>query len=552
MSDVSKQDKRTRKALRSYRCRTLKNLLIWFIGMLTCIVLLVGSVFIGIKVIPISTYTGGNNEEYVSDDIASSSILDAVLNIDKYKMADLPVLTNLVDSLLNDAGLKDYVTVDQEKLKEIKFVYSDGSTNFAQEFQACLKITASIQSVGGADALGSLGNLSAFKEWEVVESEEDKPVLDENGNVKKEGENFLSNPKLYYYDSSVKTGENAPLSAGTAHYDRAFDDDGVRIAPVDAQLYFPNLSEIPFLDACNIMGDSISRLPASEVLNSFGEGVKDGFIGKVLGDKKISELKDTDENDFYLKDVLDTPDERLKEILTDIYGDYDTITVGNLHDFKMDDLHLAKVLKDPNDNLKNVLVDAFSDSVTSYEEITVSMLAKSPGEGGFDFNNVHLGTVINETDNPILSALIEKNCSVGKIGTEIDALSLYSAYGKECFIKKTAPTDEKIPLYNRSENDGVITYTYDADGEYYLSKTAGIWLLLCFDGDEFYKDGNNKGRPQTYTVSNRTFSSLKGDGVSDVIAKATVRQLIDAGIIPDAKTEIYGLTLAEALAPTTP
>ena len=120
MSDVSKQDKRTRKALRSYRCRTLKNLLIWFIGMLTCIVLLVGSVFIGIKVIPISTYTGGNNEEYVSDDIASSSILDAVLNIDKYKMADLPVLTNLVDSLLNDAGLKDYVTVDQEKLKELE------------------------------------------------------------------------------------------------------------------------------------------------------------------------------------------------------------------------------------------------------------------------------------------------------------------------------------------------------------------------------------------------------------------------------------------------
>ena len=547
MSDVSKQDKRTRKALRSYRCRTLKNLLIWFIGMLTCIVFLVGSVFIGIKVIPISTYTGGNNEEYVSDDIASSSILDAVLNIDKYKMADLPVLTNLVDSLLNDAGLKDYVTVDQEKLKEIKFVYSDGSTNFAQEFQACLKITASIQSVGGADALGSLGNLSAFKEWEVVESEEDKPVLDENGNVKKEGENFLSNPKLYYYDSSVKTGENAPLSAGTAHYDRAFDDDGVRIAPVDAQLYFPNLSEIPFLDACNIMGDSISRLPASEVLNSFGEGVKDGFIGKVLGDKKISELKDTDESDFYLKDVLDAPDERLKEILTDIYGDYDTITVGNLHDFKMDDLHLAKVLKDPNENLKNVLVDAFSDSVTSYEEITVSMLAKSPADGGFDFNNVHLGTVINETDNTILSALIKKNCSVGEIGTEIDALSLYSAYGKECFTT-TAPTDGEILRYKRSEDGGVITYTYDAaNGDYYLSKTAGIWLLLCFDGTD-----KVDGRPQTYTVSNRTFSSLEGGGVSDAIENATVRQLIDAGIIPAANTEIYGLTLAEALAPTTP
>jgi hypothetical protein len=548
MSDVSKQDKRTRKALKSYRCRTLKNILIWFIGMLTCIVLLVGSVFVGIKVIPISTYTGGNNEEYVSDDIASSSILDAVLNIDKYKMADLPVLTNLVDSLLNGAGLNEYVTVDQEKLKDIKFVYSDGSTNFAQEFQACIKITASIQSVGGADALGSLGNLSAFKEWEVVESEEDKPVLDENGNVKKDGENFLSNPKLYYYDSSVKTSENAPLSAGTARYDRAFDDDGVRIAPVDAQLYFPNLSEIPFLDACNVMGDSISRLPASEVLNSFGEGVKDGFIGKVLGDKKISELKDTDENDFYLKDVLDTPDERLKEILTDIYGDYDTITVGNLHDFKMDDLHLAKVLKDPNGNLKNVLVDAFSDSVTSYEEITVSMLAKSPGEGGFDFNNVHLGTVINKTNNPILSALIdEKNCSVGEIGTEIDALSLYSAYGKECFTT-TAPTDGEILRYKRSEDGGVITYTYDAaNGDYYLSKNAGIWLLLCFDGDEFYKDGDNKGRPQTYTVSNRTFSSLEGDGVSKVIANAYVRQLIDAGIIPAANTEIYGLSLSQAL-----
>lgn len=542
---ADKTDKRTRKALKCYRGRFLKNLLIWFTGVVSCLVLLAGTIFVGAKFVPISKYAGGKDNEYVSNDLGSSSLLDAILNIDKYKVADLPVLTNLVDSLLNDAGLSEYVTIDQTKLKEIKFVCSDGSTDFASEFQKCIKVTASIETVGGADALGSLGELSIFKEWEEIKLESDLPILDESGNVKKDSDTLLSNPKLYYYDFNASQGGNTPLNAGTKVYERAFSDEGVRIAPKNATLYFPNLSTIPFLDACEIMGDSIARLPASEVLNSFGEGVKDGFIGKVLGDKKISDLKDTNENDFYLKDVLDAPDERLKEILTDIYGDYDLITVGNLHEFKMDDLHLAKVLKNPNDNLKNVLVDAFEENgVSSYEEITVSMLGKDPSDGGFDFNNVKISTVINNTDNPILTALIKKNCSVGEIGEKIDSLSLYDAYGNECFTKAVV---DGAPRYTKGEVGGKIVFTYSESGEYYLSNTAGIWLLLCFDGINVESDGSEKGRPQTYVVSEKTISDLEGGGVSTSIASATVRQLIDAGILTTANELLYNKTLTEAL-----
>jgi hypothetical protein len=290
------------------------------------------------------------------------------------------------------------------------------------------------------------------------------------------------------------------------------------------------------------MGDSIARLPATEVLDSFGEGIKDSFIGNVLGDKKIRDLKDTDENQFYLKDVLDQPDERLKEILVDIYGDYDTITVGHLHDFKMDDLHLAKVLKEPNGKLKDVLVDAFEEiGVTDYSEITVSMLSKTPEDGGFDFNNIKISTVINDTDNPILSALVKKESSIGEIGEDIDNMTLYEAYGNECFVSEEISGALR---YNKSEEGGKIVYILDDNGEYYLSKTSGIWLLMCFDGSE-----KVNGRPQKYTVSDRTFSSLEGGGVSDAIANATVCQLIDAGIIEKANSSLYSKTLFEALNP---
>ena len=76
--------RRARKAERTLRLRWLKNLLWWLTGVISSFAILAGGIFVGIKVIPLKTYLGEDNG-YVSNEMAESSALDAILNIGKYK-----------------------------------------------------------------------------------------------------------------------------------------------------------------------------------------------------------------------------------------------------------------------------------------------------------------------------------------------------------------------------------------------------------------------------------------------------------------------------------
>ena len=76
-------EKKVKKALKCLRFRKLKNFLFWLTGVIVMPAVLVLTSFIGLKVVPIKTYTGGLEQEYVSEELANQSILDVILNLNK-------------------------------------------------------------------------------------------------------------------------------------------------------------------------------------------------------------------------------------------------------------------------------------------------------------------------------------------------------------------------------------------------------------------------------------------------------------------------------------
>lgn len=113
---MTAQEKReARRARRNERVasfRFLKNLFIWFMGFTAFFVILVSALFVGAKIIPVSTYvntfTNEDTDKYVSSEIASKSLVDIINGFDNYTFDDLPVINEFLEGLLETSiGDKD-------------------------------------------------------------------------------------------------------------------------------------------------------------------------------------------------------------------------------------------------------------------------------------------------------------------------------------------------------------------------------------------------------------------------------------------------------------
>ena len=78
-----KKERRIKKALRSYRCRFLKNFLIWLTGVFSSVIVFGLALVIGLNFVSVSTLTGDKTDEYVSSELANQSVLELIMNIDK-------------------------------------------------------------------------------------------------------------------------------------------------------------------------------------------------------------------------------------------------------------------------------------------------------------------------------------------------------------------------------------------------------------------------------------------------------------------------------------
>ena len=352
----NQSEKDVKRAFRIARLRLLKNLLIWMSGVLTSVFLLVAVVFIGGKVIPISTYVGDENvDQYFSKEIASKSVFDAINSIDQFGVSDLPILEKALRDLeatpIGETGtLADIIQIDYQKLKTLKF----GSETFSEELTSCIKVVATIESVGGTQILGDF-NIEAFKTFEKVT---EKPQIQDGYITKGEDGEFTSNPKHYYY--KVEENGAAPMSEqsgeqpiiDTAKYERAFSDDGKLLVDADMDLYYVPLFKAPILDMLDLIDEIFGRVKVMDLLTmagvEFTEGEEDNLIESLFEGKTVSELGGIVTDDIYLYDILK--------------GDKDS-------------------------DLYNILKEATGKETV--EEITLSMLTD-----GLEINNISMTTVL--------------------------------------------------------------------------------------------------------------------------------------------------------------
>ncbi len=288
-------EKKVKKALKCLRFRKLKNFLFWLMGVIVMPVILVFTMFVGLKVVPLSTYLGGAEKEYVSEDIASLSILDAILGFQDYTFDDVPYVETLLDDLMEQdlgGGIKlgsiieiDTAKFSGHKITEIATVFSEN----------VIKVVATLDGVIGVETLGDFGSLPIFSTWAEV-STEDYPADDTN--ALKEGLNanlyYMKNPE-YVEDGEEKEYLPAFKLVGEGEGATYNLVDGAQ----DKPLYRANLAQIPILDAVDLIDESMSSLMLNDILTSLvfkddgegsGEGESDNLILKIFDGWSIDDL----------------------------------------------------------------------------------------------------------------------------------------------------------------------------------------------------------------------------------------------------------------------
>ena len=299
---VRVREKKIKRALRKLRFRSLKNFMFWFAGVLSSFAIIAGAIFIGVKVVPISTYAGGAQNGIVSDKVASKSILDAIMQFETFGFSDFPIVEDTVRDLMetqNEDGTKlsDYITVDYDKLNAISF-----SGDFSSGLTECL----SFNKDGIKNALGEEKQIEAFTEYTSVSS----PELDSSYQILETRKAGL----YYYYDDAPSSGlasdDNGeggkfispyvanPMNA-TPTFKPAFNEDGTLIDALKEQydqgtlkLYYRPLLDFPITEAFGYIMDYLEVLKVNEILQfMMAEGTDQNkvlltqiFKGVAIGD----------------------------------------------------------------------------------------------------------------------------------------------------------------------------------------------------------------------------------------------------------------------------
>ncbi len=378
-----RKERKIKAALRSYRFRGLKNFLFWLTGLISAFVLLISAIFVGVKFIPISTYVGDTGE-VVSKDVSSKSILDAILDAQTYDMTDFPFIADALDSFVKGANLDKYVEIDVEKMKKLKF-----DSSFTTEIQSCIKVVATLDSVGGVEMLGDFAKLDIFSEWKEVESK-DLPATTGGVINKNDSGEFAYNPKLYYYKAGVGSGNVLMSASSSGEYVRVFDNDGCVVDGYNGEtIYFANLAKVPILDVVDLLDESIGRLELTNIIGSFGggEGFEDSFLGGILDGKNISDLEN----------------------------------------FKAEDILLSSILGEYNDDTKLMYDILCSIVKTDGDKPTYDTLSLAHLQGGIEFNGVLISNFITEESTLELISSLVKDSAGNPIAP--DALTLGDLMG---------------------------------------------------------------------------------------------------------------------------
>ena len=373
-----KENKKMKKALKVAKHRPFKNFMLWFAGFISCVLILAGTAFLLLKLIPLKSILGSENE-YVSEEVSDKSILDAILNFEEYEFKDLPILFTTIEDAIENAGLDSFIKVDFEGLKDVNI----SSPDLLESIGANIEVIATIESLGGVKILGDFGKLDAMIEVKEVET---KDLPNENGT------DF--NPKLYYYYNS----ENVLV--------RAFDNEYKRVSGAEGQkLYYPALKYVKLLEMADIMSDRIGEDKIVSLLSVFSTIDSNNIFAKIIGDKKISEMGDISLENIKLLDIIpyqeddnndgvfETDNSKLYAILCDVKNLENTeanrelLTIDSIMGFDSNKIRLCSVISyEGNEEIYKILCDAAKQP--DYTKLTVGDFEK------FTLDDVKLLSVI--------------------------------------------------------------------------------------------------------------------------------------------------------------
>ncbi len=303
---VKIREKKIRKAFKIARFRGFKNFMFWFTGAMMSFVIFFLAIFVGVGVVPIGTYTGSESDKYVSEDVSSKSIYQAIMSLSTFDFADFPIVEQSIKDLLateistdeetsEKTVLGDLITVDFAKLNEIKF-----EGDFSSKVTECL----AFNKEGVKKVLGDDGKFEAFSNYTPVQ----KPDLDSEYNV-----GDVSTAKLYYYeDTSAVAGPVVKGFSANKVYKRAFDDQGVLVEELrdkysndELKLFYAPLFDFPITEALGYVSKYTELLPVTDILSFVGMDssavISQALKGVFVGDF----MKDPEKGGFSVDSVLD-------------------------------------------------------------------------------------------------------------------------------------------------------------------------------------------------------------------------------------------------------
>lgn len=367
----NKEQKRAAKNQRIASKRPLKNFLWWLLGFFSSFLVFAGSVAICIGVLPASTFFG-NDGKYIDKSISNSSLLQIALNYQSYQVKDFPIIEELFKSLLASSGIDKFFEIDYEKLNGISF----NDINFQYIYENCIDITATIDNLGMASALGDFANLKIMTENTIVEETVDASSTD-------------FNPKLYYYED-----DNGKLK-------RAYGDDKILVSGAEGkQLYYPALIKVPLDEMIEILPARLGQSQVVDLLGIFTEVTSDSLISKLFGATSIKDMGSFDPEKIKLIDILpDGIDEKLFNILCDASSvdgaeplTKETITIGDLSSMDTDKIHITAFIEE---NESNKDFFEIIKSATGKEDASLITIGDFQT---FNINNVKLSTLIDESN----------------------------------------------------------------------------------------------------------------------------------------------------------
>lgn len=369
----TKEQRRTRKALKSYRCRFLKNFFIWLWGVISFVILLAGGLAITLMVIPAKDLLGQEN----AGSIADKPLLEAIMNIDTYTFNDIPYAKNILNDLQEtDVGdgkkIKDFIKFDFESLNNVPIV------QFFDQIDKHIVVVATIDNTVGVDTLGDIGKLSCFTTYREVSQPIDTTSAE-------------FSPKLYYYQNTY------------GNYVRAYSDDKTLLAPEGSTIYYGALAYLPITDAFDLIDESLSKEKLTDLLSTFGGAdlTDDSVIAKILGDKTVGQVGEI--TDINLDDVLpESENVQLYKILRSATGlaDGEKVTLNSLNGLDPNKIELATVLPENNDNKTLYDIIRSAKGLAPTAPVTVGTL------NGLDTNKVNLDSVLPESQNGDLYEII--------------------------------------------------------------------------------------------------------------------------------------------------